>query len=395
MGSYEIIPGTETGMELSLAAGLLIATNVADLDRVRNSALAAGSSPAVFLPLLPEEPLPENLITQARVLVLEVDPASEGSLRRIANVRSRRPDLPIIAALHESNFSLTRTLIRHGVTDIVELPFMAEELAALVNDVVISLASDQTRVQLAPMYTVVRASGGCGATTIITHLAAALAERDETGRGVSVVDLDLQKGDIAYYLGKTPTVTIEGLLNAGNRLDLELLRGALIDSDHGFSVLAAPQTITPLDSVDTDQLLKLLNLLRSKAGLVLVDLPADWTHWSLSVANASTKLLLVTDHCIASLRQAKRRIELLESLGIESDRIKVVANRVEKGLFKALGTEEVGEALKCEVIGAIADSGANLRSAQDQGLLISDIASRSRFQKDIAALGDLLTRAAE
>jgi pilus assembly protein CpaE len=169
------------------------------------------------------------------------------------------------------------------------------------------------------MTVLARSAGGCGATTVITHLAAALAKIDTSGKGVCVIDLDLQSGDVASYVGKEPTVTLSALLDAHDRLDGDMVRSAITDTGYGFSVIAAPDAITPLDTVDVDQLLQLLSLARRQFGHVLVDLPADWTNWALSTVVASTNVLMVTDLSISSLRQAKRRIDLLRSVGVPGE----------------------------------------------------------------------------
>jgi pilus assembly protein CpaE len=100
--------------------------------------------------------------------------------------------------------------------------------------------------------------------------------------------------------------------------------------------------------------------------------------------------MLITDFSISSLRQAKRRLELLKSVGVTGERVKVIVNRAERRLFRTIGIGEVGEALGCEVTTSLAAEGATLRSAQDQGLLISSVASKSKFASDIRSRADVL-----
>jgi pilus assembly protein CpaE len=67
-----------------------------------------------------------------------------------------------------------------------------------------------------------------------------------------------------------------------------------------------------------------------------------------------------------------------------------MVNRVERRLFKTIGVDEVRQALDCEVAASLSSEGATLRSAQDQGLLLGDVASRSKFAGEIRVLADLL-----
>lgn len=390
MGNYETILELGAGMTPTLSGRFFVVAREAEMAALQDGAAIPGFTAASFVALPADAPLPEQIVRSAQVLVLEVDAADPQSLRRVAQVRSDRPDLPIIAALNQADVSLVRALIRQGVADVASLPFAREELAAQIFDQLSKVAELTLPGDLSPMFSIVRSTGGCGATTVVTHLAAALAASDTSGRGVCVVDLELQNGDVAAFVGEVPQVTISALLEAGERLDIDLLRSTITETRFGFSVMAAPDVITPLDTMDVDQLLRILRLLRRQFAYVLIDLPAAWTNWALSVALASSRVLLISDLSISSLRQAKRRLELLSSVGIGRDSVSVVVNRVERRLFKTIGVEEVGEALGCEVLASLALEN-DLRSAQDQGLLITSVTSRSRFAGDIRALAAKLS----
>ena len=374
----------------TLPGGLFVAANAAEIERLRAASTGTAYQAAAFVPLDIAAPLPGDVMATASVLVIEVDPQNEASLRRIAGIRAERPGLAIIAAIARADVSLVRALIRQGITDVAQLPFEPAELAAQILSAAVGAAGAGANADLAPMVTVVRSTGGCGATTVLTHLAAALARTDRTGKGVCVVDLDLQGGDVAHFVGETPKVTVSSLLEAGSRLDLDLVRSAVVPTRYGFSIIAAPDAITPLDTVDVDYLLRILTLARKEFGHVLVDLPANWTSWSLSAALASSRVLLITDPSIASLRQAKRRLQLLSSIGLSEERVGVVVNRLEKRLFRTIGNDEAAEALRHEVLAGLAAEGSSLRGAQDQGVLIFDVEGKSRFYKDIQILADTL-----
>lgn len=395
MGNFDNVLDIGDAMLTGLPGDLVIAAAPGNLAHLRATNFGKSINDASYIALSPDDVLSDAVIHSAGVMVLEVDPASDPSMSRISKVRNLRPDLPIIAAIADANVSLVRALVRQGVTDVAVLPFSPGELAAQILDASATVAARPSNAATAPMVSVVQSGGGGGATSIITHLAAALAAEGSIPDGVCALDLDLQKGDIATYLGKSAKVTIGSLLEAGNRLDGEFLRAALTDSGRGFSFVAAPAEIAPLDLVNADQVMKVLDLARHQFGCVLLDLPADWTNWGLSALATSNRVVIVTGLSIASLRQAKRHIELFKSVGIETDRIKVVVNRVERRLFRTIGVDEVRDALGCEVVAMLTDEGAALSAAQDEGLLITEVNLRSKFGKDVQALARDLLAAAE
>ena len=391
MGNIESLFGPKHGMIFELPGSLCIVANAKDLKDLQSSPALQGLGGASLLALSSDADVPSDQLASATVLVIEVDPAVPASVRRIGKIRSERGDLKIIAAMGKADVALVRTLIRQGITDVAALPFDPEELASEILEALAPLREDGHDADLGTVTTVLRSTGGCGSTTVLTHLAAALAETDRSGRGVCVLDLDLQSGAAAAYVGESPKFNISALIEASDRLDNDLVGSVIAETSYGFSVIAAPDIVTPLDMAKPEALSSIVMLLRKRFAHVLIDLPANWTNWSLAIAAEAGHILLVTDISIAGLRQAKRRIDLLASVGVDPDSIKIIANRMERRFFKTIGVDDIQQALRCEVVAALSDEGAAMRSAQDQGVLLGDSAGKNGFSKGIKGLAQLLS----
>ena len=380
-------------MAIGLPADVYVVANPSEIDRLQAGAGMRRLAEFQSVALNPSEPVPADVIDKAFLLVIEVDPADRTSMRRIAQVRNARPGLPLVVALRDANVSAVRTLVRQGVNDVATIPFDLEELSSQLLDLAAQVRNDATaRLPLSPLVSVVRSTGGSGATTVVTHLAAALAANSGRPHGACLIDLDIQFGNVGASLGKSSKTTVIDLLEAGDRLDAEFFGSAAVDSGRGFDIVVAPQPITPLETVEVDQLIQLLAIARRSYGSVLVDLPANWTNWTLSAALASTDIVLITDLTIPGLRQAKRRLELFDTVGVPRERLRVVVNRVERRLFKAIGVDEVRDTLGHSVFATLTAEPGALSSAQDQGLLAWEANRKSRFSADISGLAERLAK---
>ncbi|MDJ0641786.1 MAG: P-loop NTPase [Erythrobacter sp.] len=328
-------------------------------------------------------PVPEDVLANARILVLEVDPSSPASLARMSSVRSRCPELTLVAAIHNPDFSLVRTLLRQGLENVVELPFNADDVLSELIDIHARQSSSES--DLSPMIGVIGATGGVGASSVLTHLSAALIA-NEPDASCCLIDLDLQSGQSTYLLNVAPTVTVQDLLEASERLDEDMLRDAMIESESGIAVLGAPATIGPLEDVNVDRLLRLLSVARSVYDYVVLDLPANWTNWSLSIVCACQSIALVTDQSLSGLRGAKRTLELFDSVDIDPQAIGLVLNKVERRLFQAIDSSDVANTLNKEIWGELALDKEALRIAQENCSLVWSESRRNQFGKDIVEL---------
>ena len=388
MGTLDKFFELNRGTEADITAPVYICADGEEIRRLRDQG-AKQLAGADMYALTPDAVLPLDEFAGGGLVVLQVDPAHASSVQRLADLRQKRPDLPVVVALRESDVGVVRTLLRRGVSDVVSLPFDSAELVESLHDVA-AKAAPSAPVSQGTMTALVRSSGGVGATTVLTHLAAEMAERSGRKGSICLIDLDVQSGDAASYLGLNPSTGIGDLMDAGESVDEDVLRVASVDSGHGFRLVAAPREIAPLEVMDVDQLLRVLQLARQKFDHVLVDLPAGWTNWSLSAALACSRVLFLTDNTVASLRQTKRRIELLQSMDIERDALGVVVNRAEKKLFQTIGAGEVEATLKIEVLAMLAADEQAMRQAQEEGVLVSKVNRRSKFARDIEGLAAFL-----
>ena len=336
-----------------------------------------------------EEPLPLAKIVNASLVVIEVDPSSRNSLDRVDRLRNELPSVPVIAGLAKVDIATSRQLLRRGVSDIVALPFALDELVTSIADTA-SQISTRAETVLAPVVAVLKTTGGSGGTTIATHLAAQLAQDMGGAHRSCVIDLDLQSGDVTSYLGCGPRLTISDLLEADGRLDDDLFESVICEGHAHVDVIAAPSEIIPIEAVDFDALARVIAIARQHYDVVVLDLPATLTNWSLSTIYGADLTLLIGTLSIPSLRHAKRQIEFLISMGIPRPSIQVIMNRVENRLFKTIGTGNAAEALRHPILATVGDDPKLLQSAQDQGELVSDIQARSKFAKDIENLADLV-----
>lgn len=332
------------------------------------------------------EHIPFEKLGGLSVVVLEVDPSSRQSVNRLVNLVRSNPPYPVIAAISSPEMSLVRTLVREGVSDVLSLPLTVPELTQACLDAVARKAQPATTLRLAPMIGVVGSSGGCGATSVATHLASALAGSTPEGRRVILGDLDLQFGSVGAYLGAERSGSFTDLIEAEDRLDEELMKALAPEGRNGFAVLSVPETIPSSDSVSHEAILRVIERLRTTYEMVVLDFPANWSNWSASVAYSASLLLLVTEPTLPSLRQVKRTSDLFDAIGVPRSKVHVVVNKMERKLFKAIDASDIERTLDRKILATLPRDNADLGRAQDQGVLVHELVRKNPFGTSVAGL---------
>lgn len=324
----------------------------------------------------------------AAAAVVQVDPAEPQSMKRFEALAASTKT-PLVAAAYEPPLALVRALVRAGAHDVVPLPLDIADLETSllpIRDQILRRANAAHSAN-GKLVCVIKSVGGIGATSVLTQLAIRTAENEAPqGREACLLDLDLQFGNAAFQLGLQPTLTFVDLIEAGARVDGELLRATMTAHPSGLKVVSAPQSLMPLDAVTSEQLLEIVDIAKHEFGTVYVDLPANWTNWSLSLLAQSDLVLLITELSVGGLHRARRQLDLLREQDLASVDLRLVVNRFEKGLMRTVRQGDVHKALGREIAYTIANEPAVMHAAIERGVPISEVKRKSAVGKDIDIL---------
>ena len=335
----------------------------------------------------PAQPIEQSMLAGAAAAVIQVAEDDEKAVARFKQLAEG--PVPLIAAAYEPSMKFVRALVRAGAHDVVPLPLDPEELEAALDPVRKMVASQGPRARAGhqKIVAMIKSEGGVGATALLGQLATRFAEDEaKAGREACLIDLDVQFGDAAIQLGLQPSLTFSDLLEAGKRLDGEMLKSVATQHVSGLHVISAPRDIMPLESLSSDQLLSVLDLATAEFGTVFVDLPANWTNWSLSLLARADLVLMVTELRVPSLHRARRQLDLLASQELGTLDVRIVLNRTETGFFRTLGPADAERVLRKPIAFTIANDHATMSQAIDRGVPLTAIKKKCALVKDIDTL---------
>lgn len=335
----------------------------------------------------PTELVDPSVLKGAAAAVIQVVEGNEQSIARFKQLAEG--PVPLIAAAYDPSLAFVRSLVRAGAHDVVPLPLDMEELVTALDPIRRMVASQGPRQKAGhqKVVTIIKSEGGVGATALLTQMATHFAASERAaGRECCLIDLDVQFGDAALQLGLMPQLTFSDLIDAGKRLDGEMIRSVAVEHPSGLRVISAPKQIMPLEATTSDQLLSIIDLATAEFGTVFVDLPTNWTNWSLSLLARSDLVLLVTELRVPSLHRARRQLDLLASQDMHNLEVRVVINRAEKGFFRNVGLADAERVLHRPVAFTIANDHATMTQAIDRGVPLAEVKRKCPLVKDLEAL---------
>ncbi len=258
--------------------------------------------------------------SSAVAVVVDLSSNLPAALRAISQIRQKTSGL--IVAVGPRQAELILNAVRIGAHDYVDQSLVDDELPR-------SIAREcAARGFVAPegqLILVMSGSGGCGRSQIATNLAVLLARQE--GRSC-LVELDIAGGNCASMLSLKPRHTILDLCRHSRKLDRKLLEKTLIPHESGVSLLPAPAEVAAPETLTGEFVERLASETRSMFSRVVMDYQDLWNADLLKqLVPQIARCLLVTRLDFNSVCNTGRALSHLERLGVDRQRITLVANR--------------------------------------------------------------------
>jgi pilus assembly protein CpaE len=234
------------------------------------------------------------------------------------------------------------------------------------------------------LVSVMTASGGSGGTTIAINLADEL--RRSRGESVLLVDMDLDYGAAAAYLGLGPDTGLADAL-AAERIDAAGLRAAASVFFDDLHLLASPSSVDFSDPpvVRFDRLDELLDACRATYGHTVVDAPRASRDVAATLGKASDLTLVVFQLTVMDVRCVRAVLRALDDRGVPREKVLPLANRCARRAHM-LTLEDARDALGGVALASVGNDYESALRSLNLGRPLTSVAPRSVVRHDLEEL---------
>jgi pilus assembly protein CpaE len=211
----------------------------------------------------------------------------------------------------------------------------------------------------------VSAKGGCGATTLICHVAAELGRQNQK---VLLADLDLDAGMIAFITKTKATYSILDAVNNIHRLDLHYWKALVSNGIPGVEIVSAPLALASKTQPKDEQIRHVIGFARPYYDWTLVDLGRSLSRMAMAALEEIDEACVVTTLEVPALHQSKQVIQTLLDSGYGKQRIRLILNRAPKRLDITPG--ELEKMLGIPIFCMIPNDYAELYEAYAEGRMV-------------------------
>lgn len=288
----------------------------------------------------------------------------------------------MVALSNRADPDRIRAAMRAGYREYVVLPEDADLLRQAIHEASFREGPDEDNGEVITLW---GSKGGVGTTFLAVNLGAELSPVQR----VCVVDLDFSMGDAAAMLDMQPSQTMLDLLRNVHRLDERMLAGSVAVHSSKLHVLAQPTDLEQREEVRGDMVMKVLTAVARSYQYVIADCGSRLDEATLTAVTVADRVLLIATPDVPAIRNTWRRLQLIERLGIERDRVHLIVNRVDRKTPE-LTLSEIETNLNRKIDATISEDRAVVR-AVNHGKLLRDVDKKTPVIKDLETTIGLVT----
>ncbi len=302
------------------------------------------------------------------LIIVELSGARDNilsELEQLAQVCDEGTKVVVIGQVND--IQLYRELMRQGVSEYLVVPLNV----AGVIETISGLYADPTSAPIGRSVVFAGVKGGAGSSTLAHNVAWCISER--MSHDVTLIDFDLPFGTTGLDFNQDPNQGIADALTDPDRLDDQLLDRLLVKCSDHLSLFTAPGTLDREFSFETNAFDTILDTVRATVPCMVVDLPHIWDSWTRHILLTADEIVLTATPDLASLRNAKNMIEILNAARENDAPPRLVLNQVGVQKRPEIPAKDFAEAVGVEVDLVLPFDAGLFGTAANNGQMVGEL----------------------
>src|SRR6476620_4033761 len=231
----------------------------------------------------------------AAIVVLDAT-RSDDQLESIRELAATDSETSIIAASIDASPAMILGSLRAGAHEFLQLPIAMGEFQTVLERISARRHADDAAARKGRVVAVFSGKGGTGVSFLATNLAVAM------NVPTLLVDLNLQSGDDALFLGLEPRYSLADFVANRSRLDDSLINSLITSHSANLALLAAPLEAHETEEIEPEHVTEILHLVSQRYARVVLDLPHTFDPITIAALDIADDILLVMAVDIPGIR---------------------------------------------------------------------------------------------
>jgi pilus assembly protein CpaE len=279
-----------------------------------------------------EEALKLIPVVKPDVILMDINMPILNGLEATERITDEFPSVIVIIMSVQGENEYLKKAMLHGAKEYIIKPFNYD---SLINTVKVTYEKNRERrvkhsvieekERNAKIITLFSSKGGVGKSVLAVNTAIALT--NSTSKRTLLIDLDLLFGDISMLMNQYTHKNILDVIDEGQLDSYETVKNYLYKYSENLHILFGPRKPEAAEYIGKDSIEKLIEAVKSHYDVIIVDTGVNFDDSTLYVLDKTDTILFVSTMDIVALKNTKLGIGVMQSLGYDKDKVKLVINK--------------------------------------------------------------------
>lgn len=275
-----------------------------------------------------------KLIPQIRpdVVLMDINMPVLNGLEATERITDEYPAVIVIIMSVQGENEYLKKAMLHGAKEYIIKPFNYD---TLVETIKITYEKNKERIirhvvqeeqtfnaRIAALFS---SKGGVGKSVLALNSAITLSRI--MGKKTLLIDLDLLFGDISIMVNQFNGKTLLDIIDDQQLDSYDSIKPYLYQRNENLDILFAPKKPEAAENIGKESIEKLLRNVRKHYEIIIIDTGINFSDSTLQVLDMAELILFVTTMDVTALKNAKLGFGVMQSLGYESNKVKLIVNR--------------------------------------------------------------------
>jgi pilus assembly protein CpaE len=279
------------------------------------------------------------------VVLMDINMPLLNGLEATEKITSEFPSIIVIIMSVQTENEYLKKAMFHGAKEYINKPFNYDSLVNTIKATYEKHRERQTKKETGTENTAntnimafFSSKGGVGKSILALNSAVILSR--ETNKKVLLLDMDLQFGDIALLVNQYNHKTIMDAIDDGQIASYEGMKNYLYKYNENLDIFFAPGRPEAAEYINKDIIEKMMNIIKPHYDFIIIDTGVNFNDSTLYILDAAQTILYVSTMEIVALKNTKLGFRVMDSLGYDKEKVKLVINRGTKGYGISKGDVE-------------------------------------------------------
>lgn len=292
------------------------------------------------------------------VVLMDINMPVLNGLEATERITEEFPNVIVVIMSVQAENEYLKKAMFHGAKEYIIKPFNYDTVVSTITSTFekyknrkVKQSKNDEETRAGEVVAFFSSKGGVGKSVLALNSAIVLSKTGD--KKVLLVDMNLQFGDIAIMVNQYNKKTILDAIDDNNLDSYENIKPYLNKYNENLDMIFAPGKPEAAEYISKDNIEKLMKAVKNRYDVIIVDNGINFNDNTLHVLDLADKILFVSTMEIIALKNTKLGFKVMQSLGYDKDKVKLVINRFTTayGITKA----EVEDAFKDRIFASIPD----------------------------------------